>query len=236
MGFLKNYSKDKLINIKNKDLFHLFITIFSLVLLILLAKYSGLTKYANMNNITELQQWIKDLGIIGQLIYIIINIITTLLMLPVTPIKILGGLAFGPIIGTILICISTTISATLPFLVSRYALRNIVKRKLKDNEYYKKIHRGVENKGWKMIMTTRLIILFPFTLQNYAYGITGINLFTYVITSFIFMIPSNIGVTIFSAIVSHGGSIVIGIIIYVMISALFAVLGVFYSNNNGQNH
>ena len=32
-----------------------------------------------------------------------------------------------------------------------------------------------------MLLITRLVPVFPFNLQNYAYGITGIGLLTYVL-------------------------------------------------------
>ena len=38
-------------------------------------------------------------------------------------------------------------------------------------------------------MITRLVPLFPFNLQNFAYGITDIGFWKYTILSFVFMLP-----------------------------------------------
>ncbi|MEJ7842131.1 MAG: VTT domain-containing protein, partial [Rubrobacter sp.] len=50
-----------------------------------------------------------------------------------------------------------------------------------NNERVKKLDEGVERQGWRMLLVTRLVPLFPFNLQNYAYGITKIRLGTYVL-------------------------------------------------------
>jgi uncharacterized membrane protein YdjX (TVP38/TMEM64 family) len=44
-------------------------------------------------------------------------------------------------------------------------------------------------------MITRLLPIFPFNLQNFAYGITNISIVKYTIGTFLFMIP---GIIIFS--------------------------------------
>ena len=53
-------------------------------------------------------------------------------------------------------------------------------------------------------MVTRLVPIFPFNLQNYAYGLTGIRFSTFVLTSAVFMLPGTI------ALVMLGGAFVSG--------------------------
>ena len=40
-----------------------------------------------------------------------------------------------------------------------------------------------------VLMITRLVPIFPYNLQNFAYGITDIHFWPYTIYSFIFMLP-----------------------------------------------
>ena len=53
-------------------------------------------------------------------------------------------------------------------------------------------------------MFTRLVPIFPFNLQNYAYGLTSIRFSTFVLVSAIFMLP---GTAVF---VQFGGAFVSG--------------------------
>ncbi|NLK42809.1 MAG: TVP38/TMEM64 family protein, partial [Tissierellia bacterium] len=46
-----------------------------------------------------------------------------------------------------------------------------------------------------VLMITRLLPIFPFNLQNFAYGITNISTMKYTVGTFLFMIP---GIFIFS--------------------------------------
>ena len=43
-----------------------------------------------------------------------------------------------------------------------------------------------------LLMITRLVPIFPFNLQNFAYGITDIKFWQFAIFSFIFMLPGTI--------------------------------------------
>ena len=110
--------------------------------------------------------------------------------LPGTPLSLLAGLAFGPVYGTLWAVIGATIGgATLAFLVGRYAARGLVEGWTANNERVRKLDEGVERQGWRMLLITRLVPVFPFNLQNYACGITKIGLGTYVLLTAVCIIP-----------------------------------------------
>ena len=50
-----------------------------------------------------------------------------------------------------------------------------------------------------ILMITRLVPLFPFNLQNFAYGVTDMSLSTYSIFTFIFILPGSAMYTIGAA-------------------------------------
>ena len=72
------------------------------------------------------------------------------------------------------------------------------------NPTFGRIDDGVEAYGWRMVMITRLVPLFPFNVQNYAYGLTKVRFRTYVLVSWICMLPATV------AYVAASGSIVSG--------------------------
>ncbi|MDW1501531.1 TVP38/TMEM64 family protein, partial [Vibrio sp. YT-19(2023)] len=53
----------------------------------------------------------------------------------------------------------------------------------------KKIDDGVAANGTSFLILTRLVPVFPFSLQNYAYGLTSLNLGTYALVSLLTMAP-----------------------------------------------
>ncbi len=162
---------------------------FALVAAVVLARLTGLSEYISLDGLSRLRDWIDGFGIAAPLVFIAIYVVATVAFLPGTPLSLLAGLVFGPVLGTLWAVIGATIGATLAFLVGRYAARGLVEGWTAKNERVKKLDEGVEQQGWRMLLITRLVPVFPFNLQNYAYGITKIGLGTYVLLTAVCIIP-----------------------------------------------
>jgi uncharacterized membrane protein YdjX (TVP38/TMEM64 family) len=63
---------------------------------------------------------------------------------------------------------------------------------IEKNRSLKRIDEGVRQQGWRMLMITRLVPIFPFSIQNYVYGLTDIPLRTYVLVTFPTILPGTI--------------------------------------------
>ncbi|WP_347712518.1 VTT domain-containing protein [uncultured Fretibacterium sp.] len=119
-----------------------------------------------------------------------------LLALPGVTFAIVAGLLFGPLLGTVLCLAAATIGAVLAFLAGRYFLRDAVAPWVERNRYLKRVlFEDVGRSGVVLLMITRLVPLFPYNLQNFAYGITGIGLWPYTLYTALFLAP---GVTFFT--------------------------------------
>lgn len=112
----------------------------------------------------------------------------------------LAGLAFGPLLGTVCCSLATTLGAGLAFLVGRFFLRDSLKPIVMKNRYIRKwlFSESGEN-SIILLMITRLVPLFPYNLQNLAYGITDIPFGTYMLYSGLFMLPGTAAYTVGSA-------------------------------------
>ncbi|SMC96584.1 Pyruvate/2-oxoglutarate dehydrogenase complex, dihydrolipoamide dehydrogenase (E3) component [Desulfocicer vacuolatum DSM 3385] len=84
-----------------------------------------------------------------------------------------AGALFGLFTGTLLAVISSTIGATLAFLVSRFLFRDYIQRRFKDK--LKKINRGLAKEGAFYLLTLRLVPIFPFFIINLVMGVTAIS-------------------------------------------------------------
>ncbi len=157
-------------------------------------RFSDLNSYLDQN---RLQIWVESFGAFGPLVYILIFAIAPALFLPGLPITLAGGLAFGPIWGTVYASVGSTIGAGLAFLISRYFAREGVEKFI--GEQWKKIDEGVTQRGWIYVAITRLIPSFPFNFLNYAFGLTKIPFGTYIITSWVCMFPATAAYVIFAS-------------------------------------
>ncbi len=85
-------------------------------------------------------------------------------------------------------------SAPSAFLIGRYAARGLVESWI-TNKRVRELDEGVEEHGWRMLIITRLVPLFPFNLQNYAYGLTRIGIGSYVFLTALCIVP---GVSVYT--------------------------------------
>ncbi|VAW36002.1 DedA family protein, putative [hydrothermal vent metagenome] len=146
----------------------------------------------------RLTAYIDGLGVLGPVVFILIFTAAPTLLLPALPLTIAGGVLFGPFWGVVYVSIGATSGATLAFLVARLLGRKWAKKILKKSGL-RSIDKRVKKDGWKIVAITRLIPLFPYNLLNYAFGLSSIGLKTYVVTSFIFMLPATIAYVVFSS-------------------------------------
>ncbi|QEK12978.1 TVP38/TMEM64 family protein [Crassaminicella thermophila] len=144
---------------------------------------------SKIQDVEAMQAFFKSFGIWGYLVFILVFIASCVFMLPGSMLTIVAGIAFGPILGGVVSLIGATLGATAAFLVSKYVARGMIEEKIGQNEMFKKIDDGVEKNGTSFLILTRLVPVFPFSFQNYAYGLTKINLGTYFIVSLICMAP-----------------------------------------------
>jgi uncharacterized membrane protein YdjX (TVP38/TMEM64 family) len=156
---------------------------------ILAAWLLGAFEYLSRENFDSLKLWFEGLGMLAPLVFILVWIAACVFFLPGIPVTVVGAFVFGPIWGTVYSLIGATLGATAAFLVGRYGARGMVEGLIQKNAALQKIDRGVERQGWRMLMITRLVPVFPFNAQNYVYGLTKIRLLTYFALTLVFMAP-----------------------------------------------
>jgi uncharacterized membrane protein YdjX (TVP38/TMEM64 family) len=141
---------------------------------------------------------------------------------------IIAGLLFGPLLGTVCCCVATTIGAMLAFIAGRFFLKDSLKPVVMKNKYLKKwlFDESGTNEIF-VLMITRLVPVFPYNLQNFAYGITDIRFGTYAIFSFIFMIPGTAMYTVGTAGLADEENRIIYIGIALALAVIVIGLGVF---------
>jgi len=142
-----------------------------------------------LSDVEGMQAFINGFGVWGYLVFTLIYIASCIFMIPGSMLTIVAGIVFGPIVGGLIALIAATLGATAAFLVAKYVARGLIEEKIGKNAMFKKIDDGVEQNGASFLILTRLVPVFPFSFQNYAYGLTKIPLSTYFFVSLICMAP-----------------------------------------------
>ncbi len=140
----------------------------------------------------ELREWIDGLGKLGPLAFIALYIIATVAAIPGSVITAAAGALFGPVLGTICVSVASTAGAALSFLIARYFARESTERWLSKSEKFSKLDELTEKHGAIIVAITRLVPIFPFNLLNYGFGLTKVKFGTYVLWSWLCMLPATI--------------------------------------------
>lgn len=151
----------------------------------------------DFNNLKDINNFVDNNYILSISLYLIFTILgSSILALPGVTFAVVASGLFGPWIGSFYCLLGATIGAVLSFLLSRYFLKDSIEELVKKNErLYNIIFQTDSEKEMLILMITRLLPIFPFNLQNFAYGITNISIVKYAMGTFLFMIP---GIIIFS--------------------------------------
>ena len=201
--------------------------ILALASIVVIMQYSGAVRLFSRENIEKVSAAVQSTGALGPLVYILFCVIASLLFCPGTPLLLLA-IPFGAIRGTIYAEIGLTLGAASSFLLARHTLRSFIEHTAQRNPMFQKIDRGVKREGWRMIVFTRLVPVFPFNIQNFAYGLTGIGFWTFTVVSALCMLPA-VAAYVFAggAMISGKGDakktlvyLTVGGVLFVMISFL----------------
>ncbi len=137
-------------------------------------------------------RWAEGLGPTGLALFAAIYAVATVLMIPVSALTLIGGAAFGFALGTLSVWLGAVVGLGLAFLVARRFARERVAAWLENRPGFRAIDRAVASEGWKIVLLTRLSPAFPFSLQNYAYGLTGVPFPGYLIASAVGILPGTL--------------------------------------------
>ena len=139
----------------------------------------------------SLNAWVADLGFVGMVIFALVYAAATVLMIPGSLLTLAGGAVFGLVPGFFTVWNGATLGAALAFLVSRFLARKRVEAWIQGKPSFSVIDKAVAKQGWKIVFLTRLSPVFPFNFQNYAYGLTSVSFWHYVLASWTGMIPGS---------------------------------------------
>ncbi len=199
------------------------------MVLILNHSFGWSSYIGDMDNLKRLEGIVQDNLLLALVIYIGFTIAgCVVLALPGVTFAIAAGLLFGPLLGTVCCSMATTIGAMLAFAAGRFFLKDSVKPVVIKNRYLKRwLFDESEKNEVFVLMLTRLVPLFPYNLQNFAYGITDIKFSTYSICSLIFMLPGTAMYTVGAAGLTDRENRLLYIGIAAFLAVIVTGLGVF---------
>lgn len=159
----------------------------AILVILVLARVFGIGE-----RLSALRDWIEGLGPWGPVVFVFLYSAAVVAAIPGSALTVAAGALFGSVLGVVVVINAATLGASLAFLIARYFARDSVARWLSRSEKFQKLDRLTEEHGAIIVALTRLVPLFPFNLLNYGFGLTRVPFWTYVVWSWICMLPGTI--------------------------------------------
>lgn len=132
--------------------------------------------------------WVAENAVLAAVVYILIYTVLVALSVPGALVATLtGGLLFGTVFGGLYTVIGATAGATIIFFAAKTALGDMLRAKA--SGAILKMEEGFRENAFSYMMVLRLVPAFPFFLVNLAPAFLGVKLRTYVMATFLGIIP-----------------------------------------------
>ncbi len=139
--------------------------------------------------IEDVLAWVDTLGVWAPVVFVIMVAGSVPALLPGLLFTLAAGAMFGLFRGVILIVLGLSIGGAVSFLLGRYVFRDWATKLLQRHPAMSHLESEVTRGGWKLIMFTRMIPLFPFKISNYVFGCTRVKLWQYWLGNTIGILP-----------------------------------------------
>ena len=139
--------------------------------------------------LTALERNASAYPVAGAVAFICATIFATILMTPGWILMMLGGLVFGLWLGLIYTMLGIVGGAVAAFFVSRTLVRNWVERRIAGNVHLLALDDALEDQAFTIVALTRIALVFPFNVLNYAYGVTRVKTRIYAAGTAVGMLP-----------------------------------------------
>ncbi|MBI2149300.1 MAG: TVP38/TMEM64 family protein [Acidobacteria bacterium] len=140
--------------------------------------------------VPRLADSIHQLGWLGPLVFAGLYTALTVALVPGSILTLLAGFIWGPLWGLVIVSPSSLIASSVAFALARTILRNRIEQKVRKDERFAEVDRAIGQSGFKVVALLRLSPLLPYTLLNYALGLTKIRFRDYFLASFLGMLPA----------------------------------------------
>lgn len=152
----------------------------------------GLNQYLTLDLLKEnreaLKVFVHDHKTQAVLAFIVAYVVVAAFSLPLGAVlSVAGGYLFGSVFGAVWIVIGATIGATILFLIAKTALGDPLRERFATQ--LKSMEEGFKQNAFSYLLLLRLVPLFPFWLVNLAPAFFGVSVVTFVVTTFVGIIP-----------------------------------------------
>lgn len=169
-------------------------------------------------SVTRLRDWSESVGPWFVVLFFAVNLVAIIGPIPRSAFTVMSGVLFGPLIGFTGSVVVAGLAAAIAFTGGRRLGRARVQRYL-DKPVFRAVEDRLARRGWLAVGSLRLIPVVPFSLVNYASGLSSVRFWPYLIASVVGSMPGTAAVVLLGDAIAGTASPML----MVLSGALFAV-------------
>jgi len=132
---------------------------------------------------------VRQQGQYAPFFFVLLFTIATSLGFPGNVMSLVGGAVFGLVWGTVWSLLGATFGAMGAFLLARSLLHNWFIRQFGHLSLLQRLNQAIAEQPFTLVVASRFTPLSPFSLVNFLFGLTPIDLKTYTCGTFLGLIP-----------------------------------------------
>lgn len=171
----------------------------------------------------EIHAWIDRAGFLGAAGFVVGYALVTLTPVPKNVVSIAAGFAWGLGVGVTLVMLGALLGAALAFLLGRALGRDAIERFT--GARVQAVDELLQRRGLLSMIGVRLIPVLPFTVINYAAGLTAVRVRDYALGTVIGIIPGTfayVAVGAYGAELNGGFFVALGVLGVLTIGGILA--------------
>jgi uncharacterized membrane protein YdjX (TVP38/TMEM64 family) len=180
----------------------------------------------------QLRDWATSVGPWFPLAFLAAHIVVTVFPFPRTAFTLAAGLLFGPYLGITLAVVASTASAVVAVLLVRAAgwqLSRLVRHPRVDS-----LDARLRERGWPAVMSMRMIPAVPFSVANYAAGVSAVRVLPYTLATLIGLLPGTAAVVILGDALT--GNVSPLLVLVSLCTASLGIAGLIYEIRTHRRH
>ena len=136
--------------------------------------------------------WAAAHGEGSALLFLALYVLATVCLVPGLILTLAAGAIFGLARGVALVSAGSVLGASAAFFIGRTFARDWTQQRIAAWPRFRALDGALGERGFWIVLLTRLSPLLPFNLLNYAYGVTAVRPRDYIAASWLGMLPATV--------------------------------------------
>lgn len=175
-----------------------------IIMLLFVGAVSLAIEHWGEGHLSTLTDWIQARGNFAPFLFMLINVIGMVLIIPQTLFTVVAGVLFGAAKGTAMCLTGMAVGSSLSFFLGRFVFRERVIKRFRTDPNFMKMEMLSRKHPIKVLALSRIVPVVPYPVANYLWAATGVRFLPYIVMSVLCLVPETVFLTTGGHLLSAG--------------------------------